>query len=301
MKVIYGLNRIKKYNKPVVALGVFDGLHKAHRRILKETVKFARKIKGTSIALTFWPHPQRQESLYSLEHRLRLIREIGIDICIVINFNKRFSKISAEGFVRNILVKKIGVHYLYVGRNFRFGKKAKGNFSTLNKLSHPYRFKVKIFDVIKIKHRPISSTYIRRLITQGDLDAAKRLLNRPVSVYGEVIKGISLAKRMGFPTANIDPHHEILPPSGVYAVRVTLNNKKFQGTCYIGKKPTFLRQKAASVEVYIFNFNKNIYGKNLEIHFLTKIRKEKKFKSAQLLAEQIRKDINSAKREFSRH
>lgn len=301
MKVIYGLNRIKKYKKPVVALGVFDGLHKAHRRILKETVKFARKIKGTSIALTFWPHPQRQESLYSLEHRLRLIREIGTDICIVINFNKRFSKISAEGFVRDILVKKIGVHYLSVGRNFRFGKKAKGNFSTLKKLSRLYCFKVKIFDVIKIKHRPISSTYIRRLITQGDLDAAKRLLNRPVSVYGEVIKGTSLAKRMGFPTANIDPHHEILPPSGVYAVRVTLNNKKFKGTCYIGKKPTFLRQKAASVEVYIFNFNKNIYGKNLEIHFLTKIRKEKKFKSAQLLAEQIRKDISSAKRVFSRH
>jgi len=281
-------------------LGVFDGVHKAHRCILKDAVKIARAIKGTSIVVTFWPHPQRQESLYSLEHRLRLISELGIDACIVINFNKRFSQIVAEDFIKNILVAKIGAYYIYVGRNFRFGKGAKGNFLTLNRLSCIYNYKVRVFDVITRNYQPVSSTSIRRLITKGKLSTAGRLLCKPVSVYGEVIKGSSLAKKLGFPTANINPHHEILPPSGIYAVQAILNNKKFNGVCYIGSKPTFNMHNRKNIEVHIFNFKKDIYGERIEIQFIAKIRNEKKFKSPQLLAEQIRKDVACAKRVLTR-
>lgn len=312
MKVIYGLNRIKKFKKPVVALGVFDGVHRGHTHILRSALRTAKRIKGTSIALTFNPHPQKEDSLYSLEHRLRLIDKLGIDICIVINFNRTFSRILAEDFIKDILVTKINARYICVGKNFRFGKGAKGDLRLLYKLSDIYNFKLKIFDVIKINHRPISSTYIRRLITKGYLEAAKRLLSRPVSILGTVIKGASLAKRLGFPTANINPHHEVLPPSGVYAAKVVLNNKKLDGICYIGTKPTFSRQsgipqnagedeESKRIEAYIFNFNKNIYGRYLEIQFIKKIRGEQRFESHQALVEQVQKDIIAARRILSYH
>lgn len=298
MKVFFGLSQIRKYRRPVVAIGVFDGLHLAHRQILKYVVNLSRRIKGTSVVVTFWPHPQKENNLCSLEHRLRLISELGIEVCIVIRFNKSFSRISAEDFIKDILIKKINAHYICVGKNFKFGKKAKGDFRTLNKLSKVYNFKLKVFDVIKINHRSISSTYIRRLITQGNLQAAARLLCRSVSILGSVIKGISLAKRLGFPTANIDPHHEVLPPVGVYAVKIILNHKRLSGICYIGKKPTFkdrvsqLRpQRLIHIEVYIFNFKKIIYGRHLEIQFINKIRDEKKFDSCAALVEQVKKDI----------
>jgi len=132
MEVVYGLKHIKSYNRPVVALGVFDGVHRGHRDILKGAVRKARSINGRSVVVTFWPHPQRKESLYSLEHRLELIEGQGIDICLVINFNKKFSRISAVDFIKNILIKAIRVNYVFVGKNFRFGRNAEGNFKTLD-------------------------------------------------------------------------------------------------------------------------------------------------------------------------
>lgn len=304
MKVIYGLNGIKKFKKPVVALGVFDGVHRGHRKILTAVAKKARNIKGTSMVLTFWPHPREEESLYSLEHRLRLIGGLGIDACAVINFNKNFAKISAVDFVKNILFKKIGAHYVYVGNNFRFGQEASGDLATLEKLSKEYNFKLSAFKVSRVKNKPISSTYIRALIKKGDLGFAKKLLTRPVSVLGTVIKGSLIARKLGFPTANINPHHEVIPPSGVYAVRVIFNNRKLNGICNIGIKPTFKtinRQGRIHIELHIFNFNKSIYGKYLEIQFIRKIRDEKKFSSSAALVEQIKKDIKTFPKRFSRH
>lgn len=299
MKVIYGINKIRKFKKPVVALGVFDGVHLGHRNILKAVVDKAKRIKGTSMVVTFSPDPHREESLYSLEHRLRLIGDSGLDACIVIKFNKAFSQIPAEDFIKDILVNKVGVQYIYVGRNFRFGRQAKGDFTILEKLSCIYNFKLKAFDIIKTNNHPISSTYIRRLIRKGRLNTAGELLSRPVSVLGTVIRGTSLASRLGFPTANINPHHEVLPPSGIYAVSVIFNHKKFKGVCYIGRRPTFKLQREQHIEVYIFNFKKNIYGKYLEIQFVKKIRNDRKFSSERSLVRQIKKDIATTKKIFS--
>jgi riboflavin kinase/FMN adenylyltransferase len=288
----------------VVALGVFDGVHRGHRKILQAAVHKARSVKGTAMVVTFWPDPHREKSLYSLEHRLRLIESMGIDICIVIKFNRQFSRILAEDFIKYTLIKKIGARYIYVGRNFRFGRGAKGNFLLLESLSYIYNYRLKIFAVVKIDNKPISSTYIRKLITKGNLDAAARLLARPVSVLGTVIKGTTLGRKLGFPTANINPHHEVLPPSGVYAVKIILNQRNLKGLCYIGTKPTFLprrilkRDSKKHVEAYIFNFKKNIYAKFLEIQFFKKIREEKRFASSQFLVKQIKKDIMLARRLF---
>lgn len=298
MEVIYGLNHIKKYRKPVVAIGVFDGLHLGHRRILEETVNFSRRIKGTSIILTFWPHPQKEESLYSLKHRISLIAELGIDVCIVVNFNQGFAKIKAEDFIKDVLIRRLGAYCLHTGRNFKFGRRASGNLKLLKRFSKANYFKFKAFAVVKKDGQQISSTYIRRLITEGKLKKAQRLLAKPVTVMGTVIRGISLARSLGFPTANIDPHHEILPPAGVYAVRVIFKNKPLNGACYIGGKPTLkskkVKVKSKNIEVYLFDFKRNIYGKDLEIQFLGKIRRERKFSSYFSLARQIKKDIKLA-------
>lgn len=302
MEIIHGINQIKKFKKPVVTIGVFDGVHLGHRNILQAAVKKARSIRGTSVVLTFWPHPQKEENIYSLEHRLRLIDELGIDVCIVANFNHNFAKIEAVDFIENILFKKIGVYYIYVGKNFTFGKNAKGDVKALQELSKKYNFKLKIFDVIKVNNKPISSTYIRNLIKKGNLNTAQRLLVHPVSILGTVIKGDFLGRKIGFPTANINPHHEVIPPNGVYAVRIVFNDRKLKGVCYIGTKPTFKLETAKThIEVYIFNFEKSIYGKYLEIQFIKKIRDEKKFASSFTLTEQIHKDIRTVQHLNSCH
>ncbi len=285
----------------MVALGVFDGMHRGHSKILKAVVSRAHSIQGTSMVLTFWPDPHKQQSLYSLKHRLRLIQEAGIDACIVLKLSRQLADLTAEKFVKNILFKKIGANYVYVGKNFRFGRGREGEIKTLKKFSRFYNFRLKVFDLIRIDRQPISSTYISNLIKKGRLISAQKLLTRPVSILGRVIKGGSLAKKLGFPTANIDPHHEVIPPSGVYAVGVILNNRKLNGVCNIGTKPTFKSTGEKHIEVHIFNFQKNIYGKYLEIQFIKRIREERKFTSLSALAEQIKKDINIAQRIFSRH
>ncbi|MFH1640441.1 MAG: bifunctional riboflavin kinase/FAD synthetase [Candidatus Omnitrophota bacterium] len=304
MEVIYGINKIRKIRKPVVALGVFDGVHLGHRRILKAVVNKARRINGTSVVVTFWPDPHREESLYSLEHRLRLIGDTGLKICIVIKFNKTFSRISAGDFIKKIMVNKLAAQYIYVGRNFRFGRQAKGDFNILERFSHIHNFKLRLFDMVKVEGRTISSTYIRTLITKGKLSAAGKLLSRPVSVLGTVTKGISLAKKLGFPTANIDPHHEVLPPAGIYAVKILFNNRRLQGVCFIGPKTTTPgHKKNFIVEVHIFGFNKNIYGQDIEVEFFHKIRNARKFHSQEALVRQVNRDIASAKKSliFSLH
>jgi len=307
MKIVFGYNKINRVKGAVVALGIFDGMHLAHRYILNEAVKKAREFAGKSVVVTFYPHPRNELSLYSLEHRLRLMAELGVDICIIIKFTRAFSRITADEFVRDVLSKKIGAKFIFVGKDFRFGKDASGDCALLQELSGVYGYSLRVFDIINRRFGRVSSTYIRKLITLGKLQAAQRLLLRPVSVLGTVIKGISLARKLGFPTANIDPHHEILPPSGVYVVKVIFRGKVFDGVCNIGSKPTVLGIKKnigvirdKHVEVYIFDFNKNIYGEDLEIQFIRKLRKEKKFASIKLLAEQIRRDISLAKRIISR-
>ncbi|MDD5166370.1 MAG: riboflavin biosynthesis protein RibF [Candidatus Omnitrophica bacterium] len=301
MRVINDIRKLGRLDRPVVVLGVFDGVHQGHQKILKAAVTKARAIKGTSVALTFWPHPQKEESLYSLGHRLELIAQNGIDVCVVIEFGRVFAAMKAEDFVKKILIKKIGARYIYVGSNYRFGKGARGGRRLLEKLSRAHGFKLKIFDMIRINHRPISSTAIRKLIKRGDIVRAARLLSRPVSVLGTVVKGDSLARALGFPTANIDPHHEVLPPSGVYAVKIILGKKRLKGISSIGTKPTFKSGRLQHIEVHIFNFRKNIYGKYLEVQFIKKIRGQEKFSSRLALAGQIKKDVSEAKKILSLH
>jgi riboflavin kinase/FMN adenylyltransferase len=301
MRVIRDIRQIRHFKNTVAAIGVFDGLHLGHRMIIADAVSRAKEIKGTSLVLTFYPHPQGQLSLYSLEHRLKIIEELNVDVCAVMRFNSKFSKLSASDFIRKILFEKIRVRHIYVGENFRFGKNALGNVKTLAQNAALYGYQLHVNCAQKIKNKIISSTLIRGLINEGDLRGAEKLLLRPVSILGIVIRGESFGRGIGFPTANIDPHHEVVPPLGIYAVNIFLSGEKYRGVCYIGMKPTVSvgKKLSKSIEVHIFRFNKNIYKRNLEVQFIKRIRKDEKFHSVEALVKQIKKDILKAKEIFS--
>jgi riboflavin kinase/FMN adenylyltransferase len=307
MILIRGLKKLRKFRSPVVALGVFDGVHLGHINILRSAVARARSVRGRSIVLTFYPHPQNEESLYSLEHRLRLFRQLGVDVCIVINFSKTFSLISAQDFIKDILCAKLGARYIYVGKNFRFGKAALGDLELLKDYGKIFGYELKAFDVIRVNDKPVSSTSIRRLIKKGSLAQAGKLLTRQVSILGTVIPGNSLGRLIGFPTANINPHHEVIPPPGIYAVRALTGGGAYRGVCYIGSRPTLegFRGKPADpkvhVEVHLFDFKGNIYNKYLEIRFIKKIREDRKFPTIRSLAGQIEKDAAAAKKVLRLH
>jgi len=297
MKTFYGLNKVKRFDKAVVALGVFDGVHLGHRRILKALVRKAKEIKGQSVVITFWPHPQGKSSLYSLEHRLRLIEEMGVQNCIILLFNAKFSEISAADFISDILVGKLNARHIYIGENFRFGRRASGDSRLLKAFSRVHGFSVKAFKVVKAGKNPVSSTLIRGLISSGRIKQAEKLLGRRVSVLGTVIKGTALGRILGFPTANIDPHHEVIPAAGIYAVEVVFEGRSFFGLCYIGTRPTLKKKtKKINIEVHILDFCRNIYGKFLELRFISLIRPDRKFPSLGALAEQIARDIALARK-----
>lgn len=302
MRVIYGIGRLKLRKVSCIAVGVFDGLHLGHQAIIKKVVSISKTKKSLSVILTFFPHPDiiiksknKTPLLISLKHRINLIRSFGIDICIVIKFNKFFREIKARDFVLDILVKRCRMRDLVISKNFIFGKNREGNAKLIQKLSRDFNFKVHFQKELKINNQTISSTLIRRLINQGNLKQASRLLGRNVEVIGTVVGGDSRGRKLGFPTANIDPHHEVIPPKGVYLIEAWLNKKKILGLANIGTRPTFKRDKSQIIEIHLLNFKKNIYGKDLRIVFLKKLRSEKRFKQKSHLIEQIKRDIQRAK------
>jgi len=274
----------------VITIGIFDGVHKGHQAILKKVIEEANKSRLKSVVITFDPHPVRIlypgakiPFLMSLEHRIRLIKKMGVDDCLVMRFTKEFSKLSPEDFIKRVLINKLNLKALVTGGNFLFGFKEKGDIALLRRLSRAYNFKFYSAAPLKMGGAFISSTRIRRLIEKGNLKLASKMLGRPVTILGTVVKGKRLGRKIGFPTANIDPHHESIPPSGVYRVNVALGKKFYRGILNISGHKI--------IEVHIFNFKKPIYGKDIEVIFKQKIRDEKKFNSLEDLKKQIQLDI----------
>lgn len=306
MKLIRGIKNLKqKFKNPVLTIGVFDGVHLAHQRIIREVVRQAEVLKGTSIVLTFTPHPfktlQRDFAsplITSLEHRIDLFRRLNVDVCLLLDFNKEFSKTTAKNFVKHILVDAIGINYLIVGGGFRFGKNRAGTFSLLKRLSKSYGFKMCLASPIKVNEEIVSSSKIRTLIQRGRIKEARRFLGREFSIFGKVKRGDARGRILGYPTANLVPLQEIVPLAGVYAVFVRLGNRILPGILNIGCRPTFRPKGESSntIEVHIFNFRNRIYGKTLEVFFIQRIRSEKKFVSHQALLARIKQDELRAKK-----
>lgn len=303
MKVYIGFHdkRLKRKRRSI-AIGIFDGVHKGHQRILKSVMASVAKHPGVStMAVTFDPHPStvlmprrhHPTILMSLEHRMRFFERMGLSETLVIPFDKRCSRIPAGVFLEKLLLEKLGMEFLAVGGDFRFGHKARGDAAFLARESGRLGFALSLVRPQKDGARVISSTRIRRAIESGRLRTARRMLGRPVSVYGTVEHGHKRGRSLGFPTANLNPHHETLPPCGVYAAWGYLDARKLRGIIHIGARPTF-REKNKSLEVHFLDFHEDIYGRELELMFVSKIRPIHRFRTVRALTEAIHRDARKA-------
>jgi len=305
MKIFRGINSIHRANGSVATIGVFDGVHRGHRAVIKKVVERARALGTKSVVVTFDPHPSKvlrkgraAPSLISLEHRIRLIEELGVDILVILAFTDELARCSAEKFVKRILVNGLGVKEVYIGENFFFGRGARAGASRLRLIAGATSVTVKAVPFIRTGGKTASSSLVRKLIFSGRIGMAKRVLGRPVAILGTVVPGSGLARGLGYPTANINPHHEVIPPRGVYAVNIRYGGKSLGGVLNIGWKPTFFspRDREPTIEVHIFDFRRKIYGRVLEMLFVKKIRNEIRFKGREPLVRQIRRDVAAARR-----
>tara|TARA_B110000305_G_scaffold127952_1_gene143202 strand:- start:450 stop:1352 length:903 start_codon:yes stop_codon:yes gene_type:complete len=285
----------------IIAIGNFDGVHKGHQEIFKLGKKIAKKNKTKFGVVTFSPLPseffQKQKNNNRITRddiKIDLLKKNKVNFVFVCNFNKKFSNISAEQFIKDTIVKKLNATYVLVGKNFRFGHKRKGSVSLLKKYGKIYNYKVLDLKLSKQNKIKISSTRIRSAIEQGNLELATKLLGRNWSIKEKVVPGRKIGRSLGFRTANIEIKNNINPKTGVYAVRALVNNKKYAGVANFGVAPTFSRNKMV-LEINLFKKIPPFYGKTVEVFFIKRIRDEKKFKNRILLISQIKKDITKAK------
>ena len=304
MRLIQDLNQLTEPLKnPVLTLGNFDGVHKAHLALFEKVKERAKEIGGESAVMTFDPHPvkvMRPENapplITPIHQKIKLIEQSGVDVIFCLPFTKEFSQTTAREFVENILVRKIGIKELVVGYDYSFGKGREGNIELLKELGNHFNYRVHVVGPVKIGETLVSSTSIRNLVMEGRLDEARILLGRHYEVAGTVIKGKNRGARLlGFPTANLKLIDELTPKMGVYAVYVLFNGDAYQGVTNIGYNPTF-GNGAFSVETHLLDFEGDLLGKTIRVQFIARLRDEKTFENAEALAEQIQKDIDAARK-----
>ena len=304
MRLIQDLNQLTEPLKnPVLTIGNFDGVHKAHLALFEKVKERAKEIGGESAVMTFDPHPvkvMRPENapplITPIHQKIKLIEQSGVDVIFCLPFTKEFSQTTAREFVENILVRKIGIKELVVGYDYSFGKGREGNIELLKELGNHFNYRVHVVGPVKIGETLVSSTSIRNLVMEGRLDEARILLGRHYEVAGTVIKGKNRGARLlGFPTANLKLIDELTPKMGVYAVYVLFNGDAYQGVTNIGYNPTF-GNGAFSVETHLLDFEGDLLGKTIRVQFIVRLRDEKTFENAEALAEQIQKDIDAARK-----
>ncbi|MEO6695123.1 MAG: bifunctional riboflavin kinase/FAD synthetase [Ignavibacteria bacterium] len=297
MQVIRDIGDIKFDKRSAVTVGTFDGVHLGHRKIIEKlnSIKDTKKLR--SIIVTFEPHPQIVlrnrvkdiKILTTLEEKLEIFKQLEVDITYVIPFTKDFANTTAEEFYKNYLIDKIGISDLILGYDHMFGKNREGNFDTLKDLSEEFQFTVDKVDEYMYEGEHISSTVIRNLLNAGDVKKVSLILGRPYSIKGKVIEGRKLGKELGYPTANIANTEEskLMPKIGIYAVSVEITGSLHYGMMSIGKNPTVTNDESIKSEVNIFDFNENIYGKEIKINFIEHLRDEIKFETLEDLKKQM--------------
>jgi riboflavin kinase/FMN adenylyltransferase len=306
MEIIKSLDKIvKPFKNAVISIGNFDGVHIGHQALFHQVIEKAEAINGTSVAMTFEPHPLRvlkQNNLPPLitlyEQKTELIARSGIDVLICVPFTREFAALSAKEFVVDLLINRIGMSAIVVGEDYTFGRNREGNLELLQSMTGQHNFEVIRVDWVQIaKNYPgrISSTRARKLVMEGKVAEVQQLLGRHYQLRGLVTTGRDRGgKLLGFPTANINLHDELCPKTGVYAVTVECRGQHFQGVANIGYSPTF-EDRMFTVEVHILDFNQNIYGQKIKINFVRRIRDEIKFASIEQLSEQIKQDVVEAR------
>jgi riboflavin kinase/FMN adenylyltransferase len=298
MKTFNNFNISQKFKNSVIAIGNFDGVHTGHQKTLRDAKKQAVKKKISLGVLTFEPIPImffkkkiKNHRINSLEQKKEFLKKQRVDFIIIKKFDKKFSNIDYLNFIKDILFKKIKCRYLYVSKNFRFGKNREGDIRKLKFFERKFQFKTIVTKIFKINKKIISSTKIRKLITTGHIQKANNFLGRNWSVRSKVIRGFQRGRKIGFPTCNLKLLNYVIPKSGVYSVRVKTKSFYKKGIANVGYRPTF-NGKNLLLEVNIFGINKYLYNKVLNIDFIKFIRPEKKFKDLEELKKQISTDIS---------
>ncbi|HUO06254.1 MAG TPA: bifunctional riboflavin kinase/FAD synthetase [Candidatus Binataceae bacterium] len=301
MEIIRGLKALAKHPYPVTAIGNFDGVHLGHRAILKAAIDRARAKGGTAFALTFDPLPSRvlapersPKLILTTEDKLELLRLSGIDGVIVLDFTVKLSRVEPRDFVRDWLLGGIGVREVVVGHSVSFGHKRGGNASVMVELGGELGFDTTVVGPVKVGGTEVSSTKIRELIDTGDLPGAARLLGRCHFLHGRVVHGRERGRTLGFPTANLESETECIPPDGVYATRVVLDDGAYPSITNIGMRPTFAETER-SIEAHIFGFDRDLYGRRIKLELVERVRSERKFGSAGALKRQIALDLRKVR------
>jgi riboflavin kinase/FMN adenylyltransferase len=303
MQVIKDLKQVDKpFKNAVVTVGNFDGVHLGHQALFRQVIEKAQSIGGTSVVITFEPHPLRvlnHDKRFPLitlyEQKVELIGAAGIDALVCVPFTPEFAATSARTFVSDVLYNMIGMKSVVVGEDYSFGAKRQGNISLLREMGTSLGFEVIISKWVELEGRRISSTEIRNLVRQGQMEEARKLLGRYYQVRGTVVVGRDRGGRLlGFPTANLTVYDELCPKGGVYAVTVEYNGTTYEGVANIGYSPTFDNGEF-SVEVHILDFHHEIYGRPIRVNFVRRLRGEKKFPGPEALAAQISLDIEKAR------
>lgn len=305
MLIHRGFDELQPLPNAVVTSGTFDGVHRGHQTILARLTEIARSSGGESVLITYWPHPRTVLSndsmdlklLTTLDEKIELLEQAGVDHLIVIPFTRAFSELSSAEYIRQVLIDKIGTRKLVIGYDHRFGRDREGGFDYIQAHQSEYGFDVEEIPRQDIEAVGVSSSRIRAALEAGNIDAANRLLGRPYSLSGTVVKGRQLGRTIGFPTANlqVDDPVKLIPANGVYAVDVLYAGQKFSGMLNIGYRPT-VAGTHQTIETYIFDFDKDIYGEHLTLQFRAFLRPEQKFDGLSALVNQLKQDETAARR-----
>ncbi len=297
--------RPPRWMSPVLALGNFDGLHRGHQKIVERIRRSAADRGTTALVLTFDPHPPRivrpdkaPPLLMTMPQKLAALERAGLQGVAVVRFTEAFSRLSPEQFVRQVLVDWLRVSEVWVGADFLFGHERAGTFSTLRSLGQQFGFKAEKIDPVRYKEFVVSSTRIRRLVAEGRVDEAGALLGHHYAIDGLITPGAGRGRTLGFPTANLSTDNELVPPTGVYATTAELHGTRWPAVTNIGVRPTFEAAGALSIETHLLGLDAEVYGAQLSLSFIQRLRDERKFPDVDALREQIAADVRRAGRLF---
>jgi riboflavin kinase/FMN adenylyltransferase len=305
MKVHYGFESFKNIKNPIVTVGTFDGVHYGHQKIIQRLQKIAKKNNGESVLLTFDPHPRKVllndqglKLIHTVKEKINILEKLGLDHLVIYPFTKEFSKFSAKTYIDELLVKKLGTHTLVIGYDHHFGNDREGNIDLLKKYEKSNPFYLEEIKAHEIEEIKISSTKVRRAIENGNIHLVDDYCGHFYEFSGEVVHGNGIGKTIGTPTANIqlNSNEKIIPLDGVYAVICQIKDANFKGIMNIGYKPTVNKGEKRTIEIHLFDFNKDVYELELRAKVIERIRDEVKFSSLESLKSQILKDNENAKK-----
>ena len=304
MEILRSIPELERLRGPLfLAIGVFDGVHRGHQAVISTSADHAAASKGTPVVVTFDPHPEKvlrpqaaPHLLSATEHKIALIRALGVEHLLINTFDKQFAATEPEDFVQKLVIHSRPLREICVGHEWSFGKNRRGNLDLLKNLGAKFNFNVVGIPPVKINGAVVSSTAIRQAIEKGDLAKAAEMLGREYTILGTVTRGDNLGKKIGFPTANLSAHSEQFPPNGVYVAEARIDGELYRGVINLGIRPTVSSGKSERVlEIHLFDFNRDIYGHDVEVRFLKFHRPEKKFQDLDTLVQQIRQDVEQAR------